>query len=358
MSETVIKPIRVLIAEDSPTQREFLIAIIEDAGGFDIVGTAADGHIAVEKAAALRPDIILMDCYMPRTSGFEATRQIMERCPTPVVMVSSRLSEQEMTHTFEALKLGALAFLNKPSGFDGPEAERECRALVDMLRLMAEVKVVRRYTAPKRAETNLSRKPARWELPPQIVAIGGSTGAPNIILEILAQCRPSPRIPILIVQHMATGFVEGFARWMRDSLGYTVAVAREGERADDGRVLLAPDGRHLGIDRNGRILLSDAPPIEGFRPSADYLFKSVAASFENRAMGILLTGLGRDGAAGLKALREAGAITVAQDEASCIVFGMPAAAIALGAASHVLPPPEIGTMLREAALSQGERRNV
>jgi len=343
------RPIRLLIAEDSRTQSIMLAMILEESGGFDLVGIAPDGVAAVEMAMAMKPDIILMDCHMPRANGFEAARRIMEACPTPIVMISSTASETEQVYSFEAVKVGALAFLGKPGSFDAPEHEEQRRALVDTLHIMSEVKVVRRLQVQVKERIVKERESATV---PMLYAIAGSTGAPGVLVDILSSS-VQPAAPVLVVQHMARGFVEGFAKWMEGMLHFPVAVARQGERARSGQVYLAPDDLHLGIDHHGCIQLADAPPEEGFRPSADYLFRSVAAAYGRQALGILLSGMGRDGAAGLKVIRDAGGTTAVQDEASSVVFGMPGVAVALGAAQHVLPPAGLARLMQPGKSSDG-----
>jgi two-component system chemotaxis response regulator CheB len=338
------KRISVLIAEDSPTQREALLAILEEAGEFEVVGTVRDGQEALNSTGRLRPDIVLMDCHMPKANGFEATRMIMQQCPTPIVMVSSTLSQGEIEQTFEAIKSGALAFLVKPGLGESPEDAKSREALKQTLRLMSEVRVVGRRSRPKKERASVPALPPS-ERPKRIIAIAGSTGAPGVIADILSAVSPAPAVPVLIVQHMASGFVPGFARWLSSTVGFPVKVAEHGMSPIAGQAYLAPDGHHMGLDRRGRIALSDAPPEEGFRPSANFLFRSVAQSGGASTLGVLLTGMGRDGAAGLLEMRRAGATTIAQDEASCVVFGMPREAIALGAAEYVLPPSDIGRAL-------------
>jgi two-component system chemotaxis response regulator CheB len=344
MTDVKEKGISVLIVEDSPTQREALMAILEEAGEFEVVGTARDGNEAVSETERLRPNIVLMDCHMPKANGFEATRLIMQQCPTPIVMVSSTLSQGEIEQTFEAIKSGALAFLVKPGLEDSPEAAKNREALTQTLRLMSEVRVVGRRSLPKK-ERAVAVTFRATERTRKVIAIAGSTGAPGVIADILSAVSPAPSAPILIVQHMASGFVPGFARWLSATVGFPVKVAEHGMTPIAGEAYLAPDSRHMGLDRRGRIALSDAPPEEGFRPSANFLFRSVAQSIGASTLGVLLTGMGRDGAAGLLAMRQAGATTIAQDEASCVVFGMPREAIALGAAEYVMPPSDIGRAL-------------
>jgi two-component system chemotaxis response regulator CheB len=345
------KPISVLIAEDSPTQREFLLSLLEEAGGFKVVGVATDGLKAIEETGRLRPDIVLMDCHMPRATGIEATRTIMERFPTPIVIVSSTLTREEIDQTFEAIKAGALAFLPKPTlaALEG-EADADSDSLIRTLRLMADVKVVGRRVWPTRAAPP-ARLPAATGI--RLIGVGGSTGAPGVIAEILGAITSAPTAPILIVQHMANGFVEGFARWLSGTTGIPVSVARHGMTPARGHAYLCPDNWHMGLNAGGRIDLSDGAPEEGFRPSANFLFRSMSQRCGPSSMGVLLTGMGRDGATGLLALRRAGGVTIVQDEASCVVFGMPKEAIAVGAAQHILPPNAIARVITEMSTPAG-----
>jgi two-component system chemotaxis response regulator CheB len=335
------KPISILVAEDSATQRQFLLSLLEEAGGFDIVGVATDGLEAVEATGRLRPDIVLMDCHMPHATGIEATRVIMDKFPTPIVIVSSTLTRDEIDRTFDAIKCGALAFLPKPT-LAAFESQPDGDSLIQTLRLMAEVKVVGRRVRPA-----MPRRSPQVAKPAGIgmIGVGGSTGAPGVIAEILSGVDAKSTVPILIVQHMARGFVEGFAQWLSNTTRFPVSVGAQGTAVQPGHAYLCPDDRHMGIDAGGRIALSDSGPEEGFRPSANFLFRSISQSFGRGAMGVLLTGMGRDGAAGLLALRRAGGLTVAQDEASCVVYGMPREAVALGAVQHVLPPAEIARVI-------------
>jgi two-component system chemotaxis response regulator CheB len=335
------KTISILVAEDSPTQRRFLMSLLEEAGGFSIVGVATDGIEAIDATCRLRPDIVLMDCHMPRATGIEATRAIMEKCPTPIVIVSSTLTREEIEQTFEAIKCGALAFLPKPT-LEALEQGPERDPLIQTLRLMADVKVVGRRMKPA-AQRRAPQLPSNAKV--GMIGVGGSTGAPGVIAEILSGISAETAAPILIVQHMAPGFVEGYARWLAGSTRFPVTVGAEGVSVRPGHAYLCPDDRHMGVDAGGRIVLSDSAEEEGFRPSANFLFRSLSRSFGPAAMGVLLTGMGRDGASGLLALRQAGGMTIAQDEASCVVYGMPREAVALGAVQHVLPPGEIARMI-------------
>lgn len=353
--------IHVFVVEDSAVQREFLRFVIEQAGDFAVVGMAHNGAKCVKEVERLRPDIVLMDYHMPEMDGLEATRQIMQQCPTPIVIASASLVPNDVQSTFDAIKYGALALVEKPPAVTSPRHDLLTRELLRMLRIMAGVKVVRRRPQREATHKEMSRlhKPTRKEsMAPRVVALAGSTGAPAIVAEILAALHEDLPFPILIVQHLSEGFVEGFARWLDCKTTLPVAVAAHGVVALPGRVYVAPDGIQMGITARGRIALTDAPPEDGFRPSATYLFRSVARAFGAESLGILLSGMGRDGAWGLSELRRVGAVTAAQDEASCVVFGMPREAIRLGAATHVLSPAQIAQLIELCQSIIMERERV
>lgn len=337
--------IRVLVADDSATVREYLAYLLGEDPALEVVGTARDGLEAVEQAQRLTPDVIVMDVHMPRMNGFEATRQIMERVPTPIVIVSASISREEVAMTFEALKAGALTVVDKPGGPDHPKHAESTRRLVETVRLMAEVKVIRRW--PRR------ERPAPPALPSvkpdrkiRLIAVGASTGGPQVVAEILSKLPGDMGAPVLIVQHIAPGFTEGLVEWLGQGTPLAVKLAEAGEPVTAGTVYLARDGFQMGITTDGRIRLTKELAEDGFCPSASYLFQSVAEAYGRSAIGILLTGMGRDGAAGLRKLREAGGMTIAQDEESSVIFGMPGEAIRLGAAEHVLSPEQISVTIR------------
>ena len=337
--------IRVLVADDSATVLEYLVYLLGEDPALEIVGTARDGHEAVEQAERLRPDVIVMDVHMPRMNGYDATRKIMERVPTPIVTVSASISRDEVAMTFEALKAGALTVVQKPGGLDHPTHAESARRLVETVKLMAEVKVVRRWPRREHAVPP-SPVTARPDRKIRLVAVGASTGGPQVVAEILARLPVDLAAPILIVQHIAPGFTEGLVEWLDQATRLSVKLAEPGEAVQPGTVYLPRNGFQMGIGKDQRIHLTNGPTEEGFSPSASYLFRSVADAYGRSALGILLTGMGRDGAAGLKRLREAGGVTIAQDEESSIIFGMPAEAIRLGAAEHVLSPEQIAGMIR------------
>lgn len=344
--------IKVLVVEDSAVVREFLVHILGSDPEIRVVGTASDGKHAVEAVVRTQPDVITMDLHMPEIDGMEATRRIMETHPTPIVIVSGSTDPQEVATTFRAMEAGALAMLRRPAGIGHPDHEATTHELRQTLKLMAEVKVVRRWARVRRdaaltrpAESGLARAPAKV----QIVAIGASTGGPPILQGILGSLPATFSAPILIVQHMAAGFTEGFVQWLTQSARLPVRIAVDGEPIHSGHVYVAPDTRQMKVERGGRIALTHDAPENGMRPSVSYLFRSLAEAYGSGIVAGLLTGMGRDGADELKVLRDRGALTFVQDKDSSVVHGMPGAAITLDAAALVLSPEKIVETLRGLA---------
>ncbi|HVY63116.1 MAG TPA: chemotaxis-specific protein-glutamate methyltransferase CheB [Planctomycetota bacterium] len=343
------RPIRVLVADDSPTVRQLLAAIIAGEPGLQVVGEAANGVQAVERTRALRPDVVTMDIHMPVMDGFEATRQIMNEAPTPIVVVSGTVDANEVQVSLDAIRAGALTVLGKPASPVAPDFEERARALIRTVRLMAQVKVVRRW--PDRAGGARGGGLARDHPMPvgrrvQAIAVATSTGGPAALNRILADLPAPFPAPILVVQHIARGFVDGLARWLATSTRLRVKVAEDGESPEPGTVYLAPDGRHLGLSE-GRVALSEGAAIDGFRPSGTWLFRSVAASHGANAAGVILTGMGYDGVEGLADLRRRGGYVIAQDERTSVVFGMPGAAVGAGVVDDTLPLGSIAPRLIE-----------
>lgn len=338
--------IRVLIAEDSPTLCELLVTVLQSQGDIQVVGTAADGERSVDLASRLKPDVVTMDIHMPKLNGFEATRKIMESHPVPIVIVSSTLTD-DMAATFRAVDAGAVAFVRRPHGVADDRYAESADHLVQTVRLMAQIKVVRRWRRPEPPRS------AKLALPPpkvspgprKLVVIGASTGGPLVLQTIFAALPAQFPLPILVVQHMTPGFVQSFVDWLASTSRLTIRVARDGERPEPGHVYIAPDHKHLAVGPQGTIVLADGPPENRLRPAVSHLFRSAVQQAGADVIAILLSGMGMDGAAELRLLREAGAITLAQDAASSVVHGMPGAAIALDGATHVLSPEEIPPLL-------------
>ncbi len=335
--------IRVLIVDDLRVAQQLLTHILGSDPEIQVVGVADNGEEALEAVERLRPDVVTMDVHLPGMDGYEATRAIMETLPTPIVIVSGSTDVKDQASTFRLIEVGALAALRRPPGVADPEFKAAARELIQTVKLMSEIKLVRRMR--RAAPASMAQTVPRSTVPIQVVAIGASTGGPQVLQTILSGLPPGFSAPVLIVQHIAKQFTEGFAQWLSGASRFPVRIAASGEELLPGRGYLAPEGFHLGVDGGPRIVLSQAPPDNGLRPSVHHLFHSVAAACGPRAIGVLLTGMGRDGAAGLAELRQRGAITIAQDEASSVIFGMPGEAVKLGAAHHVLPPEGIVALL-------------
>jgi two-component system chemotaxis response regulator CheB len=338
--------IRVLIVEDTPVVREFMVHVLGSDPGIEVVGTVNDGSEALAAVIRLEPDVVTMDVHMPKMDGLEATRRVMQEAPVPIVIVSGTVDDQ-VASTFAALEAGALAFLSRPAGLGDSRYRREVDELVRTVKLMSEVKVVRRRPARGTPGQPAVSVPART--PVRVVAIGASTGGPLAIQALLQALPKDFPVPVLIVQHIAEGFLDGFVHWLNRSSGPLVRLAAHAERSLPGHVYIAPDGYHMGVDRGLNIVLSDAPPDQGLRPSVAHLLRSVREACGKSAAAVLLSGMGKDGAKELLELRLAGAHTFAQDEASSVVYGMPGAALRLDAARYVMAPAEMAAVLTAIA---------
>jgi two-component system chemotaxis response regulator CheB len=344
--------IRVLIAEDSVTVRELFRELLRNAPDMAVVGEASNGIDAVALTRSLRPDVIVMDIAMPRMDGFEASRQIMIETPTPIVVVSASYDVRDVRISMHALHAGALTAIPKPSGPLSPRFEDDARQFTETLRSMSQVKVVRRWPDKARDPRPLA---VRTGARPRVVAIAASTGGPSAVQQVIANLPADFPLAILLVQHLAPGFVDGFASWLDTAGPLRVRVASDQEPLQPGTVYVAPDARHLGVAGHLRIALAEAPPINGFRPSANHLFASVASELGRSAVALMLTGMGDDGCKGLAALRRAGGRILVQDEQTSIVFGMPGAAIEAGLADLTLPLQDIAATLR-SLVAPGETR--
>ena len=326
------RPTRVLVADDSELFRVLLSRIIGADPAFEVVAVAADGNAAARAARELRPDVITMDLNMPDADGFSGIARIMAETPTPILVLTANRAE---VVGFKALSLGALDLVEKPGAtVDLDEYGAHLRS---RLKLLAGVKVIRHLRGLRGQQAHLPAGAARHT---DLVVIGASLGGPRALATLLRGLPPGFPAPLAIVQHIADGFTQGLAGWLQQESRLEVREARDGDLLQPGRALLAPSGAHLLVEE-GAVRLSDAAPVDTFKPSVTPLFTSAARSYGARACGVLLTGMGRDGAVGLKALRDAGGQTLAQDEATSAVFGMPKAAIELGAVGRVLALEDI-----------------
>ena len=349
--------IRVLVVEDSPTVRELLVGILSSDPAIEVAGTAQTGEEAVEAVQRIRPDIVTMDVHMPRMNGFDATRRIMETYPTPIVIVSAA-DDKDTTKAFQAIEAGALAILQKPYGPNHPEHERHAADLIRTVKMMSEVKVVRRWPRLRPAETppvatvssEFQFRPAQTSI--RLVAIGASTGGPPALQTILAGLPKDFPVPVLIVQHIADGFTRYFVEWLTQSSKLPIHLPTQGQLVLPGHVYVAPDRLHMAITADGRIQLVGAEVENGLRPSVSYLFRSVAKAYGPGGVGVLLSGMGRDGAWELKSMKEVGAVTIVQDCDTSAVYGMPGEAVRLGGACYVLSPEKIHLLLAHLATRQ------
>ncbi|OHE70272.1 MAG: chemotaxis response regulator protein-glutamate methylesterase [Treponema sp. RIFOXYC1_FULL_61_9] len=348
MSDSNRPRIKVLVVEDSSSNREFLIHILSSDQGIEVVGTAVNGKEAVAAVERHKPDVITMDIHMPVMDGYEATKLIMREYPTPIVIVSGSAKANEVSATFRAIEAGALAAVQRPPGITHAMHASASEELIRTVKLMSEIKVIRRFA--RSSETSepapgiaLPASEKRKDI--EIAAIGASTGGPAALMRILSEISKEIPFPILITQHISTGFMDGFIKWLGEASGFPVHIGTDGERPLPGHAYIAPDGFHMGVAAGPVIRLSNHPPEHGLRPSVAFLFRTAAEEFGPRAVGVLLTGMGKDGAAELKTMKEKGAITVAQDSESAVVNGMPGEAVLLGGATHVLPPEKIAELL-------------
>ena len=340
--------ITVLVADDSLVTRTLLVKLLDSEPDIRVIGTASDGLVAIEfLASGQRPDIVVMDIHMPRLDGFEATRHIMETRPLPIIICTATADPQELAIAFRSLEAGAVACIQKPVAL-GADFEIRRQNLLQSVRLMSEVKVVRRWSRARGApSTPASSLPTPGPTGPdiQLIGMGASTGGPPVLQTILSGLPADFGVPLLVVQHIAQGFLPAMVEWLSDTTARRVHIATHDTVPQPGNTYIAPDDFHLAVDGRGRIVLTRTAPENGMRPAVSHLFRSLANVCGPRAIGVLLTGMGADGAAELKLMKDRGAFTIAQDQGSSIVHGMPREAIELGAATQVLPADKVASTL-------------
>ena len=332
------EPVRVLVIDDSALMRKLIPQIIERDSSIHVVGTAMDGEFGLKKIEELRPHVITLDLEMPRMDGMETLKQIMRRFKLPVIMVSSQTTDGA-TSTFKALALGAIDFVAKPR--DAASAKMDEIAVELTTKIKAAAKTKLDHATPSILEPARVNKPLVKPkvAPTKVVVIGISTGGPNALQYLLSQLPGDFPGSIVVVQHMPEGFTDMFARRLDECCAIDVKEAQSGDMIVAGRALICPGNRHVRVRRmslGNMVVLSDEERVNGHRPSVDVLFQSAAAEFGSQAIGLIMTGMGEDGAEGLGVMKRAGAMTIAQDEASCVVFGMPKAAIERGYTQRVV----------------------
>jgi len=353
-----MRKLRILVVEDSLTIRRRFCDILAADPELDVVGEAEDGKRAIELCESLRPDVVTLDMVMPVMSGLAATEYIMAYRPTPILIVSASMNRGELFKTYDALAAGAVDVLEKPK-IDDVDATWE-RRFIAAIKLIARIKVIThpraRLSGTERSVAAVQRDGApasAWKRSDQrrgrhcsVLAIGASTGGPAAIVTVLRALPQGLPVPVLFVLHIDEPFGAAFAEWLDSQTPHRVAYARDRDSMDSlpGQVIMAPPGRHLTVD-GGRLRLSADPPRHSCRPSVDVMFESLAVDRGADVLACLLTGMGRDGAAGLLAIRRAGGCTVAQDESTSVIYGMPREAALLGAAQMILPLEHIGPQI-------------
>ncbi|MHB8724041.1 MAG: chemotaxis-specific protein-glutamate methyltransferase CheB [Casimicrobiaceae bacterium] len=352
------RKINVLVVEDSEATRLLLVHLLHSDPWLNVIGAVGDGEAALEFIKKSKPDVVLMDIYMPRMDGLEATRRIMETTPVPIVICSAAVDPSELTNTFRSLEAGAVACIEKPVGPEHPDFAAVAHNVLQTVRLMSEVSVVRRWPSarwaglPAPTERHSQLDDASGAI--KLIGIGASTGGPPVLHTVLSGLPKTFGIPVLIVQHIARGFLPGMAEWLSQSTGLRVQIASYGTHPLPGHAYLAPDDFQMSVSAEGRILLTKAAAENGLRPAVSFLFRSLADVCGPNAVGVLLTGMGHDGAAELKLMKDKGAVTIAQDRESSVVHGMPGVAIKLGGATQVLPASKIsGAILAVVARRSG-----
>ncbi|HIK26799.1 MAG: chemotaxis-specific protein-glutamate methyltransferase CheB [Oscillatoriaceae bacterium SKW80] len=388
-------PIRVLLVEDSPVALIILKRMLSSSPEIVVVGEARTGKEALALIPQLQPQVICTDLHMPQMDGLEFTQEVMAKFPRPILVISSSVQAENTQNVFRLLQAGAVDVFPKPRGAIFANYESIRQELINKIKILSGVTVFtlrRKKTPPLPNQTlsapkaTLEKSSSQWRksrlvpdkeknilltinnektnllqfhpkelardsifsstcLEKKVLAIGASTGGPQALHTILSQLPSDFPVPILCVQHISEGFLQGLVDWLASESPLQVKIAGAGELPKPGTVYFPPEGVHLELDFQGRFKYSSAPPIAGHRPSVTVMFNSVARYYGKAAIGVLLTGMGRDGAEGLQAIAAAGGLTIAQDEKTCIVFGMPKEAIALGAVHHVLPIHEIASVL-------------
>jgi len=343
------QPVRVLVVDDSALMRKLIPQILETDNSIQVVGTAMDGNFGLKKIDELKPQVITLDLEMPGMGGLDMLKEIMRRHRIPVIVVSSHSTEGASV-TLKALSLGAFDFVSKPNDVSS-RMQEVAQELISKIKAAAQSRGV-----PIHAATDFpvpvprpKGKPGEKRAPTKIVAIGISTGGPQSLQYLLAQLPADFPGSIVVVQHMPEGFTEMFARRLDECCSLNVKEAQSGDLLLAGRVLICPGSRHLKLKRlplGDIAILSDDPRVNGHRPSADVMFKSVAEEFGQRVVGVLMTGMGEDGAHGLGLIKAAGGMTIAQGEQSCVVFGMPKAAIERGHAMRVVELEALASTLQ------------
>lgn len=355
-----MKKIRVMVVDDSAFMRKVISDMLASDPNIEVTGTARNGLDALEKIRQQKPDLITLDVEMPQMGGLELLKRLMERNPIPVIMLSS-LTKAGAEDTMRALSLGAVDFVPKPSGSISLDIKKIQQDLLNKVKIAAKV-------TPSPFQAAISHQPALPKAEPaktlpspevqvkpvlpktsfattgsvkKIVAIGTSTGGPRALQEVLPKLPANLPAAILVVQHMPKGFTQSLAQRLNQQSNITIREAKEGDRLENGLALLAPGGLHMTLEKGGIIGLNEEPPVLGVRPAVDILFKSIAQNYGGEVVGVIMTGMGRDGTEGLTVLKDKGTKAIAEDKSTCVVYGMPKSVVDKGLADRVVPLPQI-----------------
>ncbi len=336
-----------MLVEDSQIALVILRRVLNLSEQIEVVGEARDGLEALRLIPKVQPDVICADLYMPKMNGLEFTSEVMALYPRPILVISASVQEEDTHHIFQLLDAGALDIFPKPRAGLIKDGQSLGQELIEKIKVLAGVKVLKRRKSPQleRLETGLYASNVCTK--PKVVVIGASTGGPPALQELFVQLPANFPIPVICVQHICLGFLQGFIDWLAHSCRLPIEIARPGDIPKSGTIYFPPEQQHLELGGDGQFVCSDSPPLEGHRPSVTVTFESVAKIYGRATLGILLTGMGKDGARGMHFITQCGGFTIAQDEATSVVFGMPQAAIALGGVKQVLPIQAIAPMLLE-----------
>ena len=367
-------PIRVLVVDDSAFMRKMVTEILARDPGLCVVGQARDGADALVKLDALQPDVITLDIEMPVLDGFGALAEIMRRRPTPVLMLSS-LTQVGADATLRCLEMGAVDFIGKPSGAISLDIEKAAGEMIAKVKAAAGARILPRLASPPPSPVGgglrgNARAAASSPGPrvlkgggeragrgsaPAVLVIGASTGGPRALQTLIPALPADLGVPVVIVQHMPPGFTASLARRLEQTSPFEVREAADGDRLQPGVILVAPGGRHLQFTCGGVARLTDDPPVHCVRPAVDVTLASLASLYGPRVVAVLLTGMGRDGARGLKLVSDRGGRTFAEDETTCVVYGMPKAAAEIGAVGCLLPLPALAPAIARVCLAEGKK---
>ncbi|HEX3982068.1 MAG TPA: chemotaxis-specific protein-glutamate methyltransferase CheB [Acidisoma sp.] len=350
LSGAAPRTVRVMVVEDSAVVQGLLRFIIGADPRLEVCAVCTSGEAAIEALPRVRPDVISMDIRLPGMDGLEATRLIMSRFPTPIVVIANAVEDASLRISMNSLRSGALSVVEKPAGFGHAHHAEIAETIRTQLYIMSQVPVIRQRPMPDREAGSHHRVASRAgrRITPTIAGLVASTGGPAALARVLGALPEDFPAPILVVQHMGAAFMPGFAAWLDGLVPMQVAIAEHGRTPMPGHVYIAPGDEHLTLGLDGTLRLGREAQVSSQRPSGTVLFRSLATLCGPRAMGVLMTGMGEDGAEGLFAMRRAGALTLTEDETTTVVYGMPQAAVKIGASRLSLPLDRIPDAIRRA----------